>query len=277
MIKETNLLFHYTSLDVLNHLFTEYSDKHPYLTFWATNCAYMNDPRETSEGIDLIKDALMDISCPILKERARVLIENENIKDAMIIGSAITAQGVPYAISFSKNKDNLNMWRMYGNSGRGIGLGFKNDKIKAEDCSLDECLYIHKENRESVINMTKRALEIMLLKLGSAPKGLSQQQYDFVRSLEIIGLISSRIKNIVYSYEREIRLIKNCKQPKYRVANNVLIPYTTIEVPVEALESIVVGPDCDERNINSLRLFFLSKGLNRIAESIETSQVPFRN
>lgn len=277
MNKGSNTLYHYTSLDVLTHLFTEYSDEYPYLTFWATNCAYMNDPREISEGIDLIKDALMDISCPILKERARILIENEHIKDVMLIGSAITAQGVPYAISFSKNKDNLNMWRMYGNSGRGIGLGFKNDNIKAENCSLDECLYIREENRESVINMITRALEIMLLKFGSAPKGLSQQEYDFVRSLEVIGLISARIKNIVYSYEREIRLIKNCKQPKYRVANNILIPYTTVELPIEALESIVVGPDCDERNINSLRLFFLSKGLNRIADNIENSQVPFRN
>lgn len=277
MNKGSNTLYHYTSLDVLTHLFTEYSAEYPYLTFWATNCAYMNDPREISEGIDLIKDALMDISCPILKERARILIENERIKEAMLIGSAITAHGVPYAISFSENKDNLNMWRMYGNSGRGIGLGFKKDNIKAEDCSLDECLYIREEDRESFINMTTRALEVMLLKFGNAPKGLSQREYDFVRSLEVIGLISARIKNIVYSYEREIRLIKNCKQPKYRVANNILIPYTTIKLPIEALESIIVGPDCDERNINSLRLFFLSKGLNRIADNIETSQVPFRN
>lgn len=277
MNKETNILYHYTSLDILNHLFTEYSEKHPYITFWATNCAYMNDPREVSEGIDLIKDALMDISCPILRERARVLIENEHIKDAMLIGSPITAHGIPYAISFSENKDNLNMWRMYGNSGRGIGLGFKKDKIKAEGCSLDECLYIREEDKESFIYNLKQVFEKMLLKFGSAPQGLSQQEYDFVRSLEVISLISTRIKNFVYSYEREIRLIKNCKQPKYRVANNILTPYTTIELPVEALESIVVGPDCNERNINSLRLFFISKGLNRIVDNIETSQVPFRN
>ena len=277
MNKETNILYHYTSLDVLIHLFAEYSDEHPYLTFWATNCAYMNDPREISEGIDLIKDALMDISCPILKERAKVLIENEHIKDAMLIGSAITAQGIPYAISFSKNKDNLNMWRMYGNDGRGVALGFKNNEIKAEDCSLNECFYIREKDREQVINMIRRAFEIMLLKFGNAPKGMTQQEYDLIRSLEVIGLISTRIKNKVYSYEREKRLIKNCKNPKYRVANNILTPYTTIELPIVALESIVVGPDCDERNINSLRLFFLSKGLKTIADNIETSQVPFRN
>lgn len=277
MKDKSHLLYHYTSLEVLIHLFAKYTEEHPYLTFWATNCAYMNDPREISEGIDLVKDALMDIQCPILKERARVIIENEHIKDAMLIGSAITSKGVPYAISFSKNKDNINMWRMYGNNGKGVALGFKNEEIKIEDGTLDECLYISEKDRESIINLTKQAFEIILLNFGNAPKGLSQQEYDFVRSLEAIGLISARFKNIVYSYEREKRIIKYCKQPEFRVANNILTPYTTIELPITALESIVVGPDCDERNINSVRMFFLSKGLNNLAENIETSQVPFRN
>jgi len=93
----------------------------------------MNDPREISEGIDLIKDALFDIPCPILKERAKVIWDNDNIKDALLISSVLTNIGVPYAISLSAVKDNLNMWRMYGNEGKGIALGLKHNKIIADN------------------------------------------------------------------------------------------------------------------------------------------------
>lgn len=277
MNEEQNILYHYTSLEVLKCMFDNYSNEHQYLTFWATNCAYMNDPREISEGIDLIKDALYDIECPALRQRASVIIENDKIKDALLITSPLMKTGVAYAISFSENSDNINMWRMYGNEGKGIALGFDRNKIIVDDCSFDFCFYNNDKERESLLEEIRKAFETILVKIGTAPYGISQRNYDYLRCLDAISMFAPRIKNAAYDYEKESRLVTYCKKPEFRVSNGILIPYTTLQIPVEALESIILGPDCDSRNIDSLRLFLLSKGIDRLVDKIDVSEVPYRN
>lgn len=56
-----------------------------------------------------------------------------------------------------------------------------------------------------------------------------------------------------------------------------MIPYIEMEIHIDALQSIIIGPDCDKRNENSLKLFFASKGLRRIEDSLCRSKVPYRN
>lgn len=271
-------LYHYTSLEVVKCIFEDYTPENPYLTFWATNCAYMNDPREISEGIDLIKDAIENISCPILKDRAKVILDCKNLKDLMLIGSAISGNlGIAYAISFTRNCDNINMWRMYGNEGRGVVLGFDSNQIKSENCDLSDCIYNCEKDYDSIVNTLQEGMELFFSKLGQPPFDISQRDYDLVRSLEAIGVIAARIKNGIYSYEKETRLITNCKTPKFRVINDILTPFTIIKLPLDSLKSIAIGPDCDKRNINTLRLFFMSKGLTHLADNIIESEIPYRN
>ncbi|MDE6566806.1 MAG: DUF2971 domain-containing protein, partial [Lachnospiraceae bacterium] len=270
-------------LEVLKCMFDNYSEENPFLTFWATNCAYMNDPREILEGIELVKDAISDIvdSNPSLQKRARFILENDKIKEALLIGSSVGKIGVPYSISFSCVKDNINMWRMYGQSGKGVALGFMDDKINVDGCELTRCMYYDDGNdkdQKEVFDLIKEIFQKWFAKpQKKAPSGISQEEYDFVRILEPIGEISPYFKNNAYKYEEEARLTTRCKTPQFRVANNILTPYTVIQLPIESLESIIIGPDCDERNINSLKVFFLSKGLNKIAGKIEQSEVPYRN
>lgn len=271
-------LYHYTSLEVIKCIFEDYTPENPYLTFGATNCAYMNDPREISEGIDLIKDAIENISCPILKDRAKVILDCENLKDMMLIGSAISSNlGVAYAISFTRNCDNINMWRMYGNEGRGVVLGFDSNQIKSENCDLSDCIYNCEKDYDSIVNTLQEGMELFFSKLGQSLFDISQRDYDLVRSLEAIGVIAARIKNGIYSYEKETRLITNCKTSKFRVINDILTPFTIIKLPLDSLKSIAIGPDCDKRNINTLRLFFMSKGLRHLADNIIESEIPYRN
>jgi hypothetical protein len=271
-------LYHYTSLEVIKCIFEDYTPENLYLTFGATNCAYMNDPREISEGIDLIKDAIENISCPILKDRAKVILDCENLKDMMLIGSAISSNlGVAYAISFTRNCDNINMWRMYGNEGRGVVLGFDSNQIKSENCDLSDCIYNCEKDYDSIVNTLQEGMELFFSKLGQPLFDISQRDYDLVRSLEAIGVIAARIKNGIYSYEKGTRLITNCKTSKFRVINDILTPFTIIKLPLDSLKSIAIGPDCDKRNINTLRLFFMSKGLRHLADNIIESEIPYRN
>lgn len=275
---EDNILYHYTSLEVLKCIFENYSTDNPYLTFWATNCAYMNDPKEISECIEIIEIAISGISCPILKERASFIFSQGNIKEAMLIMSTVAKSelGIPYALSLSRNKDNINMWRMYGNGGKGIALGFDINKLKNTDFELYDCLYNDKDSND-IVNEIRECIELLFVKMGKTPIDISQKDYEFIILLKVFSKIASQIKNNVYRYEKETRLITQCASPKFRVYENILIPYTIINIPIESLHSVILGPDCDIRNINSLRVFFLAKGLSDLASNIIESQVPYRN
>lgn len=72
---EDDIVYHYTSIDVLKCLFENYSLDNPYLTFWATNCAYMNDTKEIKEGIGLLKQTLNKSLPEELKPKAQSILE----------------------------------------------------------------------------------------------------------------------------------------------------------------------------------------------------------
>ena len=275
---EDNILYHYTSLEVLKCLFSNYSQDNPYLTFWATNCAFMNDPKEISECIDLIKIAITGISCPRLRQRAYNVFNNDKIKDAMLFFSTIAKSeaGIPYAVSLSKNKDNINMWQMYGDKGRGVALGFNRDKITGDGFELVNCIY-NDNDIKGMINEIRKCIKVFFEQLDKQTIDIPQSQYEFICSLRVFSKIAAQIKNKAYNYEKESRLLTQCPAPEFRVVNNIIKPYTIVKVPVESLNSIVLGPAANKQNISSLQLFFLSKGLSDIASNITESAVPYRD
>lgn len=138
MGKGIDIVYHYTSLETLRCIFERYTEDNPFITFWASNCTFMNDPREISEGIDLVRETLTEKLPKIHKDKAKIILTNSSneLKDFLLIGTTTGQSNVPYAISFSRNGDNLNMWRMYGDGGKGIALGFNIHRLRVDGANL---------------------------------------------------------------------------------------------------------------------------------------------
>lgn len=273
-----NILYHYTSLEVLNCLFENYSEKDQFLKFWATNCSYMNDPKEIKEGIELIKETLNQFLPEEFMCKAQSILNSntDSLFEYLLFGSTGVSD-IPYSISFSKNKDNLNMWRMYGDSGKGIALGLNRNKLYSNDTEIIDCTYNDESENYHLKNEIVQDFISLYQTIGDSPKFLPQEFYEEVMTITNILRYLPQVKNPCYKYERETRIIKNCDSPNFRVSNGILIPYTTIKIPIDALQKIVIGPDCDKRNINSLKIFFLSKGLENLCDEIIESNVPYHN
>lgn len=276
---EDNIVYHYTSIDVLKCLFENYSLDNPYLTFWATNCAYMNDTKEIKEGIELLKQTLNKSLPEELKPKAQSILEFDTdlIYEYLLLGFTLGNSEVPYSISFSKNKDNLNMWRMYGDNGKGIALGFYRNKLRCQDTQLIDCVYNEDSGNDDLKKEIIEEYTHLYEVLGGGPEFLTQSTYEEMMTLCRVPKYVSKVKNKCYGYEHETRIIKNCNKPAFRVYRGVLIPYTPIMLPTDALCKVVLGPDCDKRNKTSLQLFFLSKNLKNIYDNIIESEVPYRN
>lgn len=279
-MNETTLIYHYTSFDVFKSIFENVDETNKTLSFLASNCAFMNDPTEIKEGIHFTIEMLNDFGGARWKRMNEVIgVTVDRVYDTMLRMSTKVASGVPYAISFSKNKDNINMWKMYGDSGRGISLGFNKDMLQEIEGRLSGCIY--KKGIELIDDETRRRfvdkIEEILDQTPTAQSEMGQARRNFIRFVDKISKLCSSIKNEAYKYEKELRLVKFEKKALFRVVNGHLIPYTQINIPIESLESIVLGPDCDPRNEQAIKLFLRSYGQVELLRKIEKSKVPYRN
>lgn len=161
--------------------------------------------------------------------------------------------------SFSTEYDNLTLWRLYGDDGKGVCLTFK--VIKGSEIS----------------GMTLGAIKYM-------PK--DDSNFEFFRTLDKTNFVYQDIeqwkcffKSQEYKEEKEYRLMLkknendlNVKESGYYItnSNSIINPYVTLnmnsgEFPLE-LKTITFGPKFPEQKVNQLQLFSLlrSKGLYRV-------------
>lgn len=135
------IICHYTTLDVLHSMLDVYrkkDNKDGRLTFWASNALYMNDSKELFEVFEVINRTL-----PTVEDNIGNMLRNIHKEYAFddewnkikltAYSSCQTYERQKadisemnllnyYVVSFSKKKDYLPMWSMYGNNGIGICL-----------------------------------------------------------------------------------------------------------------------------------------------------------
>lgn len=184
-----------------------------------------------------------------------------------------------YVISFSKVKNDLNQWRIYSDSGKGVSIGFDvEDVVKMYGAHLGmattEILYEETKINES-IGKTLDALEKMYKRdsiksnlelLRPEHKGLEKILEKLLIGYSFIQILLS-VKNKVFKSEQEVRfyltplLIDYASQltkerssyedyfygyldkgsSSYTIDNNIRF-YRTAPLPISSIKEIWLGP-----------------------------------
>ena len=101
-LKSIEHLYHYTNYNsFINGIVKDNREKDKEICLWATHCKHLNDPLEVILGQNRFNKIIKDENT---KEKLSVIFKNDKL------------------ICFSKKKDFLPMWSMYGNNGSGIML-----------------------------------------------------------------------------------------------------------------------------------------------------------
>lgn len=152
--------------------------------------------------------------------------------------------------------------------GSGIALGFKVDKLP-DNLYLYPCLYGVEETKEFI----KESIDLYAK---DNPDDFKTDSTAIYANTWAIAALSS--KHPSFSYEKEVRTVTFlglAGKTKFRVSNNLIIPYKLIKYPLESLETIVVGPCADPlRTKKSIKCYLNSVGLVHV--NVELSKVPFR-
>ena len=255
------------------------SEKHPYLTMWATNASFLNDNSEYTFGQKVCWDAfglyeamnnISDEKCIINGYGYRGITKKDKLNNT------------PCIVSFSATKNNASMWEMYSMNGNGVAIIFDGDQLKKLDdrVSFSPCIYCLDEHDLMKYNeLMKDMYEHYALKISfTSSEKINPTIERIGRSWGVLTTMAPRIKHSSYKYESEFRLIRmgmDC--PKFRIRKDIIIPYKEILIPIDAVKGFIIGPTADFDYIySSLEIFLASKGLSELDQFIVKSKVPYR-
>lgn len=309
-------IYHYTSIEAFDKMLKNMKEAgSSNLKFWASNIHYMNDPHELEFIYDELIKVLPEIEQEIgIKEFpfSSLFSMNNNqgftidflkdIRDKVFNRIFRSA----YAISFSKKKDYLPMWSLYGNNGGGLCLEFDYEALKkhivSDAASLAkrvlELSYDIKDQSiwNSIISYYKYYHDVLSEQDGNVDPIKQCREFTACVLLEL----APYLKHPTYSYEEEVRLfyhviiegdaddiiakadvepmdemVGKYNLPEVRVRNGLLVPYVEIEIPLDCIKAVIVGPTLyPQLQSEALRVLFRKTGVKDIR--IEESEIPFR-
>ena len=122
-LQKLGSLYYYTDMNALvNGIIVPEPEVNREICLWATKWSHLNDSQENYIALDMLKD--------VFKNNLEVYY------------AFVSLSGDNHSISFSKEKDSLPMWSMYGAQGTGIMLEFDvSELLKIYGVRLMPCVY----------------------------------------------------------------------------------------------------------------------------------------
>lgn len=244
-------LYYYTDLNTLLTGILKQKDK---ISLWASRFSHLNDSEEIKIGLEELR--------------------NQKIPND-VVDAFLQMVKLNHSISFSAHHDNLPMWKMYGNGGRGAMLIFDTKELIDQwGGLLQPCIYTHSEQFTTTIEMLFH------------PESHSEFEQFSVTQKSLVGLhllpmFISILKNNDYFYEKEIRLVglgnpffDKEREQLFRLSNGKIIPYVETFMSKKALKGICLGPLVDSSNKETLEEFLKNKGYDKVV--VTQSKIHYR-
>lgn len=256
-------LGHYTSLNTLKYLFNK-SDNNKVNDnlgkLRLTNIKHMNDPLE---GLSLY-EYLGIVN--IINERTKN--KNDNI-------SIHSHYSKMYVSSLTTEKDNLMMWKMYGDNGKGVFLNLDTSfllksKNKIELYKVCYISTVDKNENNSVLNSDFDEKQVEILNKGlkeikvAVSDSIEQYGDSMINNvIEVLEKLSVVIKKSDYYFEKEYRLLYESESKdeivecdtKYKYLP-LLYYYHNEEVQYS---SITLGPQIEDKELDYIIPYIIFK------------------
>lgn len=291
-----NLVYHYTSLEVLLKLLDNIKDRK--IIFHASYIPYMNDTKEFYYGFYQVMKLIPQIENELFVENNERLSHFWNNDELRYEHLEMLSKNfrLPFVVCFCNSRDSLPQWGMYGDRGKGLSLGFDlQDYYRIVNYKGTPTLDMtHIDDgklraiRLSYKNISKRHLfknavylhyQYYLKRIKDIKNGEEKCKFKWQVLTEIAFHLSPLIKHKAYAYELESRIIYPCNRMediKFKTNSaNQLIPYAEVGIETERFKKIVIGPSCE---FESTKIMLETKikqlGLEHV--KILQSKIPFR-
>lgn len=189
-----------------------------------------------------------------------------------------------FICSFSANGNQLSQWRGYCPKEGGYSIGFEKIALKGhfesldQEARLDKCSYSVKEHHDALAKI----FNDVNAEFSKKKRATKRDHYTAIGYL--LGAKMNFFKHPAFHEENEWRLSisANESQTNYRHRDNYFVPYIKMEVPLDSVKEIIIGPSQDIRFVKETlikRLKFYDKfSGTTLSESIKItpSEIPFK-
>lgn len=273
------------------------------LILWASSIFVMNDSTEFYYGRRVVNSLIKQFE------------EENNIDESYRLFNAFRGMGqhlkpnctdeelynsyfvntpkTPFVLSFTYNSDDLAMWSLYGDRGRGLCLQFDKNmpSLIGNESILSQEL--NDINYEGEIKKNSKLYKLFLTYYRDAERKLHIEEKNNLpiqRCCQLARLhvvVGAFIKEPKYKSEQEVRqlvLLDELSKVNFRTRNGMIVPYVEVRKPLKHLKGIIIGPSCDyeltKRNIDTL-LYTRGMNIDPLIKpneiAIKKSEIPFRN
>ena len=302
-----NLAYHYTSVDSFIKIFDGIENEK--IKFHASSIFSLNDPTEMEYGYREIMKKLPQIEEEFSISDANYKLSKLWNKDTSYsydewyrihLNKMKDYFQYPYVISYARNRenrDNLQLWRMYGNNGKGMALGLdlrlyfierpSQDGIRILDSTHINFGFPHAIDVEYGTISLKNKLFFLIKgeysRYLKTVQGIIDKEEIVQKQLNALShimiLLAPFVKHNAYEREKESRIIsvpQKMADVKFKLnTRGNIIPYIEVPIPASCLKEVIVGPCCDYNEIrNYIKIRFLQLGIDGV--DIIQSTIPYR-
>jgi hypothetical protein len=237
--------FHYTDVDAFLSIISS-------RCMWATNLAFMNDPRELTYGATLVEEALEQAiaGCASDANRCEWLAAFKETTQDQI------GRNAWYSVSFCEEGDLLSQWRAYGAGGGGLALAWKTLSNRPDSRYPDGPILIGIQyKRDTQLKILERIISIHLTYLAAfhdifADEAQSRLAHATESLAMFLWISLFSFKDAAFESESEYRWVyptfdgrmPGGKPLRFRQFGGVVKPFFEADFSQADLQEVVYGP-----------------------------------
>lgn len=222
-------LYHYTDVQAVHSILKKRAIR-------LTDIRFLNDKEELLEGLSVLEETLLneiDIDLKHKEEAANVI--HHSLINAETSNNDLNPL---YVFSLSSEKDQLSQWRAYGS----YAIEFDADQLRENVEILAPCIYDFNEKVRRSTSEVKKSVAVIAKEMERHEGSLGPHGYD---SMIYLMHDAATFKHDGFIEEKESRIIvpeDDQYEIQYRPRSGILIPYIEIELPLDCIKSIQLGP-----------------------------------
>lgn len=224
-------LYHYTNAQAVYSILNNRS-------IWLTDIRFLNDTEELHDGLTMLEETLINHVDVDVEHKYKDQAINA-IQHSLINTETAGMELEPlFVFSLSSEKDQLSQWRAYGS----YAIEFDQEILKDATSNISTCIYDLLEKVQRSTSEVEKSTKIIANEIETNSGSLGPNSIDALIDI-VYG--AATFKHDGFKEEKESRILMQANDTnpvKYRVKNEILIPYIEIEIPLDCVKSIQVGP-----------------------------------
>ena len=276
-LEPDSLLWHYTDTQGLEGIVRN-------RTIRLSHPSFLNDPSELQYANSVYKEMLYMLAnhkSPLAQKFAKGYQDYKKDKDFH----------VPFVASFCSDQDNLELWRQYGDDGRGFSLGFRMNELEdvlerqTQQMEIPSQIYVYRilYEKNEQDDLRNEILNFNLSYFQKIHEAGENPIKVYAQLSTMLDFFIPFFKHPGYVNEQENRLVLHGHstghyETKFLARRGYFKPYIDLKIDQDKtfpLAVIVVGPETPPQCEISLRMFLNNHGLEMANILISRSALPY--